>query len=145
MILLKRKRIFVLIAVFTLLILISGSASSATLYVKEGGTGSYENLQEAVNAASEGDIILVGKGQYSENVLVNKSLEISSTNHNPEKTVITALDPEAPVFHIVSDSVKISGFSIKGANLHMEFTLTAFLEAISLTTIFQETEKYRAE
>lgn len=115
MILLKGKRIFVLIAVFTLLILISGSASSATLYVKEGGgTGSYENLQEAVNAASEGDIILVGKGQYSENVLVNKSLEISSTNHNPEKTVITALDPEAPVFHIVSDSVKISGFSIRG-------------------------------
>ncbi len=122
MILLKGKRIFVLIAVFTLLILISGSASSATLYVKEGGgTGSYENLQEAVNAASEGgDIILVGKGQYSENVLVNKSLEISSTNHNPEKTVITALDPEAPpVFHIVSDSVKISGFSIKGGKFHI--------------------------
>ncbi|MGD9775510.1 right-handed parallel beta-helix repeat-containing protein [Methanosarcina mazei] len=131
MILLKRKRIFVLIAVFTLLILISGSASSATLYVKEGGTGSYENLQEAIDAAYEGDIILVEKGQYSENVLVNKSLEISSTNRNPEKTVITALDPEAPAFHIVSDSVKISGFSIKGANS----TYGIYLDGVSESNI----------
>ena len=38
MIPLKGKRIFVLTAIFTSLIIISGSASAATLYVKEGGT-----------------------------------------------------------------------------------------------------------
>ncbi|HOW13736.1 NosD domain-containing protein [Methanosarcina sp.] len=117
MILLKGKRLFVLTAIFTLLILISGSASAATLYVKEGdGTGTYGSLQEAINAASDGDTILVGEGRYSENVLVNKSLEIRSKSLRPKKTVITALDQEIPVFHVVSDSVKISGLTLKGAS-----------------------------
>lgn len=117
MILLKGKKILVLTAVFTLLILISGSTSATTLNVKErGGTGAYGNLQEAINAASEGDIILVGEGKYNENILVNKPLEIRSENLRPKKTVINALDPEIPVFHVVSDSVKISGFTLKGAN-----------------------------
>lgn len=58
----KEKRIFVLTAVFVLLIVISSSASAAILYVKEGGgTGEYGNLQEAINDAAEGDVILVGE------------------------------------------------------------------------------------
>ncbi|AKB38645.1 surface layer protein B [Methanosarcina siciliae C2J] len=111
------KRILILTTVFTLLIFLSGSASAATFHVKVGGgTESYGSLQEAVNAASDGDLILVGEGKYSENVLVNKSLEIVSESSNPKKTVITAPDPELPVLHVTSDSVNIGGFSLKGAN-----------------------------
>lgn len=82
----KEKRIFVLTAVFVLLIMISNSASAATLCVKEGGgTGEYGSLQEAINAAVEGDVILVREGNYSENVLVNKSLDIIANNPCPNK------------------------------------------------------------
>ncbi|WP_243683977.1 right-handed parallel beta-helix repeat-containing protein [Methanosarcina barkeri] len=113
----KGKTILVLTAVFVLLILISSSASAATLCVKEGGgAGKYGSLQEAINAAVEGDVILVREGSYSENVLVNKSLDIIARNPCPDKTVITALDPELPVLHVTSNSVNISGFTLKGAD-----------------------------
>jgi pectin methylesterase-like acyl-CoA thioesterase len=46
---------------------------AATRCVNSGGTGGcYSSIQRAIDAAAPGDTILIGKGIYTENVVVTK-------------------------------------------------------------------------
>src|SRR6267378_935409 len=61
-------------------ILISASSLSigaATRCVNPGGTGGCSSsIQRAINAAAPGDTILIGRGIYTENVVVTKPLTL---------------------------------------------------------------------
>lgn len=48
------------------LLLAANVAAAATISVRKDGTGDYTVLQEALNAAADGDSILVGPGEYTE-------------------------------------------------------------------------------
>jgi len=48
-----------------LLIGVSGIAASATITVNVDGSGDYGTIQEALTAATDGDVIIVGAGTYS--------------------------------------------------------------------------------
>jgi len=109
-------------------------ANSATLYVATNGsdTAPYDtwekaasSIQAAIDAASAGDIIIVGSsdtghgtGEYTENVDVNKSLTIKSERGSDNTTVI-AKNAWDHVFDVQANSVTIGGencgFSIYGA------------------------------
>ncbi len=92
---------------------------AASFYVS--GTGScqgnvaLETIQEAIDAANDGDSIVVcADSSYVENVIVNKSVNI----HGPSATnqaLIIAEAPSNPVFTIVSDRVNISNFILRDA------------------------------
>ena len=107
-----------------------------TWYVIEGGRGeqsgdSWENafatIQDAVNAASEGDLIKVGNGTYGEFEVTKSGLTIESEN-GPEVTRIE--NPEAPVLVYVYPSegsegdltnIIIRGFTLNTSSMAMEF------------------------
>lgn len=80
------------------------------------GAGAFSSIQAAVDAAREGDTLLVSPGTYAENVQVNKSVSIISSSGNPQDTVVKAANPEEHVFNVTADSVNISGFTVSGAS-----------------------------
>lgn len=82
----------------------------------------YPTIQEAINAANNGDIVFVKAGTYYENVVVNKSLTL--IGENPKTTVIfggkAPPEPlpfprpiEVIVVNVTADNVNLSGFTLK--------------------------------
>jgi len=90
---------------------ISFGESNKAIFVPDD----FDTIQEAINAASDGDVIIVRDGVYVENVDVSKSVSIISEN-GPNSTIVVAKDPYYDVFNIYSSNVNLIGFTIKGAN-----------------------------
>ena len=109
---------FAIIFSLTIPIAVPAEASPATIYVPDN----YSTIQEAVDAANPGDIIIVRDGTYTENVDVNKSLTIQSKN-GAEVTIVQAANPNDHVFEVTTDYVDVSGFTAKGATEYVpEYT-----------------------
>lgn len=89
-------------------------AEPRTWIVDDDGPADFSTIQEAINAASPGDTIIVRDGTYTENVDVSKSLTIKSEN-GAETTIVQAENSGYEVFDVTSDYVNISGFTIEGA------------------------------
>jgi len=130
----KRFTMFVSRIIVLCIFAIPVKAISATLYVATNGTSpndgsswdyAFTTIQAAINAASAGDIIIVGSsgtghgdGTYTENVNVTKRLNIKSES-GYEYTTVVASNTYDYVFEVQADSVTIGGegcgFSIYGA------------------------------
>jgi len=85
----------------------------------------FTSIQAAVNAASPGDLILVGPGTYAESVIVDKRLTIQGTfaagsaANNPR--VASIVDPpasgtETPGFSFLANKITVQGFTIADLN-----------------------------
>jgi nitrous oxidase accessory protein len=74
----------------------------------------YLTIQQAVDNASEGDVIIVRDGTYVENVKVSKRLTIRSENGS-ESTIVRAENSHANVFDVTMDYVNLSGVTVEGA------------------------------
>jgi parallel beta-helix repeat protein len=86
----------------------SSSLASSVIRVPED----YQTIQEAVNAASVGDTILVAPGTYHENIILNKSILL--IGESKENTIIIG-SGNGDVIHISSSKVKVSYFTIKNS------------------------------
>ena len=84
----------------------------STLIVGPGEA--YQNIQNAVDAASDWDEIVVTEGVYTENVNVDKPLALR-TEFMGGDAVVVADSPSDHVFEILSDNVSIEGFTIYGS------------------------------
>lgn len=87
-----------------------------TLYVDDDGSADYTTIQDAVDAASEGDTVYVHSGIYHEQVVINK--QISVIGENRDSTVIDCLEMNdqinnSAVVTIMSDNVVFSGFTVQ--------------------------------
>jgi len=83
-----------------------------TLYVGGTGPNNYTTIQGAIDDAVDGDTVFVydESSPYKEKVIVNKSIDLIGENRN---TTIIDYDDNSTIF-ILSDSVTVSGFKIKG-------------------------------
>jgi len=124
------------IAMFILIVAVSmifvGSATAARYYVNPG-----DSIQAAINGADDGDTIILNDGNYTENVIVNKSVAIISkgvdeyysenvdeytrywifwwryvsshnyTYENDGSVTVSALNPRQSIFTVESDDVTI--------------------------------------
>jgi PGF-pre-PGF domain-containing protein len=80
----------------------------------------FSSIQEAIDApnTTNGHILEVAPGIFTENVKVNKSLTIRSFYGNPLTTIVQASNPSDHVFNITADYVNISGFTIRNATVN---------------------------
>ena len=83
-------------------------AYAKTLYV---GDGNHLTIQSAVNAANDGDEIIVKPGTYTENIRVDKSLCIRSEKGYTH-TTINAKSSYSRGFYITKNNVTIDGFTV---------------------------------
>jgi internalin A len=73
----------------------------------------FVTIQEAVDAASSGDTIIVYPGTYTENVDVNKDHLTIRSESGAEATIVRAANPDDHVFNVNTDWVNITGFTVK--------------------------------
>ena len=83
-----------------------------TLYVGGSGPNNYTKIQDAIDNASDGDIIFVYSGMYSENVVIRKSIALIGENRN--NTIIDG-GGSGDVVYVTSDNVTITGFTLQNS------------------------------
>jgi len=93
---------------------ISVSAQTKTLIVDPRGQGTYNTIQEAINAANSSDTVFVYNGTYSENIFIDKS--ISLIGQGKEITIIDG-GQVSNVVSITAGNVTIAGFHIKNSGI----------------------------
>ncbi|WP_292464787.1 NosD domain-containing protein [Methanolobus sp.] len=94
-----------------ILCLSTGIVSSADIIVGSGLGNT--TINAALFNASNGDIIIVSDGNYTENIVVSKNVTIRSQNGSTH-TTIEAASPDIHVFNITADSVAIQGLNVIG-------------------------------
>ncbi len=73
------------------------------------GDNGYQSIQGAIDASGDGDTIIVcNDSTYTENVVVNKSVNLYG---NESGVIVSAQTPNFPVFQIESDFVNMSNFT----------------------------------
>jgi parallel beta-helix repeat protein len=83
--------------------------------VNNFGQGSqFASIQAAIDAADPGDILNISAGVFTENVTVNKSVNLEGAGQK----LLTVIGPgdDARVFSITDDDVSISGLTARGEN-----------------------------
>ena len=95
-----------------LVLLITSSATAATLDVGQGKT--YSTIQSAIDAAKTGDTIMVDDGTYSENLLI-KTNGISIIGKSRENTIIEGKKTSSGIRIDEVNNVVISGITIKNS------------------------------
>ena len=88
--------------------------SGNIFYVGGSGPNNYTSIQDAIDAASDGDTVFVydDSSPYYENVIVDKSINV--IGEDKDSTVINGskLDSSLNTVNITADNVYIHGFSI---------------------------------
>ena len=89
-------------------------AAAQTIVVPDN----YPTIGAAIGNASQGDTILVKKGEYNENPIINKPLNIVSEEANGAVVVGSGgVERGAkPVFTLAADGITLSGFTIQSVN-----------------------------
>jgi len=83
-----------------------------TLYVGGSGEGNYSKIQDAIDNASDGDIIFVFDGIYNETIIIDKKIKLIGENQN--KTIIDGMYNEY-IIRVIKDNVEIIKLTIKNS------------------------------
>jgi parallel beta-helix repeat protein len=95
------------------------TSSGNRLYVGGSGPGNYTRIQNAINAAVDGDTIFVfdDSSPYDEHLIINK--EIAITGENKDTTKIFGTGENKDILFIQSKNVTICNFTIQyGSDSH---------------------------
>ena len=114
----KKKKLSIIVYVLLMTIIApmniaaDESVFGNTIYVDDDGGADYARIQDAVDAANDGDTVFVYSGTYYENLIVNKSIILRGEDR--DATVING-GGRGYVICVLADSVNISTFSIRNA------------------------------
>ncbi|MEM2741842.1 MAG: NosD domain-containing protein [Nitrososphaeria archaeon] len=70
----------------------------------------FSSIQEAINKANDGDVVLVPSGVYFENVIINKSILLKG--ESPKNTIIDG-GGRGAVIRVIANNSAVSGFNIR--------------------------------
>ena len=130
-----------IIIVLYLLILNAGIALGENLNVGQGQA--YSTIQSAIDAAKNGDTILVGEGTYNENLRIQTN-GISIIGKNKENTILEGGNSSSGIRIDMVNNVVLSGFTIRnsGAGGKQDAGITIFKgndNTVSNMNIFSNT------
>ena len=85
----------------------------------------YPTIQEAINAASPGNVIWVGTGTYHERLVINKSVTLVG-----RKAVVIDGDATGTVVHVTARDIRISNFTIQNGHcgIWLDYSKNIFIE-----------------
>ena len=84
------------------------------LYVGETGDYTYTSIQEAINDSKDGDTVYVNNGNYTENLIINKPINLLGSNKN--NVSINGNDGLYSIL-IKSSGITVTEFTIRNSNL----------------------------
>ena len=94
---------------------IEPESSNTSYLVRNITTGqNYTTIQEAINTANYGNVILVGAGIYNEDVVVNQTVTL--TGEDRDSTIVNG-SGTASVFYLQRNDVVVSNFTLQNNNL----------------------------
>ena len=123
-----RILLILLAAVAVLSVLAAGSAAAQEVVSDNTATGNqdancddrtvdHQDIQDAVDAASPGDTIIVCPGVYEEAVVVDKRVRIVADNPettvDTERSVLRDVGGNGTAFAVQADDVSVEGFSVR--------------------------------
>lgn len=109
------------------LVKLAGPSPRTWIVDDDDGPADFHTIQEAINAASDGDTIFVRNGTYYEHVIVNKTLSL--VGESIESTIIDgsnngyAVDVLAPNISISQFTMQNAGSSWSGVNVESSGTM----------------------
>lgn len=98
----------------------SGGAEAASRYVSRDGRNQYPyttpedaalKIQSAVDAAEEGDEVVVGPGEYTEHVVLKQGVNLSGSG--PDEVTVRGVKPVQPVLTLTWDNA-VKGLTVVG-------------------------------
>ncbi|MDZ7731623.1 MAG: right-handed parallel beta-helix repeat-containing protein [Natrialbaceae archaeon] len=81
--------------------------------VAKDGSGDYEEIQAAVNAAEEQDLILIEPGQYYENVRVNSPSKLTIRGTSRDEVIIDGEYSGYTGIEITADDVVVENLTVR--------------------------------
>ena len=88
---------------------------NTTIIVNSSGSADFTSIEDAIDAALDGDTILVEPGNYAENlVFADNNISLLSSTGNPEDVHIISPDFDDYTIHITADNITISGINVSG-------------------------------
>lgn len=108
------KRIGIVFVCMTLLlstVSFTTAVSNKTIYVDDDGTADYTSIQDAIDAAVDGDNIFVYEGVYYESLTIDKSIHIQGEN-NHETIIDKTNDSNIYIVSINHPNVHFEGFTL---------------------------------
>ena len=87
-------------------------SAASTLHVDRYDGESYSTIQDAIDNASDGDIVFVHNGIYRENIRIYKSIKLIGENRD---LVIIDGGKQTDTILITSDNVTVENFTIKNS------------------------------
>ena len=120
----------VIVLTLLLLVLVAGNdeVEGKTITVNDDGGEDHKRIQDAVNAASDGDIIQVKPGTYRENIVVDKRIDLFGSG---SKTTTIDGGGKWDVVRITADWVNMRGFSVTGSGSSDSIDLDAGIKVES--------------
>jgi len=103
------------VGIMMLGLLLAGGSGAATITVNASGGADFTRIQDAINAASNGDKIMVGTGIYNENVDVNKQLLLKGVDTGNGKPVVDA-GKKGDAITLSADWITLEGFNATNAS-----------------------------
>lgn len=111
------KKICIVLLSLTLLFSSVGLTSADandTIYVDDDGTADYSSIQDAVDAAVDGDTVFVYGGMYEEHVIIS-SKSISLQGEDKDLTIIDAGEDGTALFINDTYDVSVSEFTFQNS------------------------------
>jgi nitrous oxidase accessory protein NosD len=100
------------------------------LYVGGDGPHNYTNIQEAIDDASDGDIVFVYDGIYRENIRVQNAISLIGEDKN---TTIINGNQEGCTINLASENTVIKNFTIIGGGFDTDDFANFFRAGIRIT------------